>query len=282
MAVQTTISPATGKPVVERTLPSDAELESSVQRAREAFTSWRRTPLDERRAILHKAVDLIVARADELAKEISEQMGRPVSSCKGEIAGFEDRARWLLDYGSKALEDESVDEGRPDGFKRVIRRAPLGVCFLIGAWNVSTDPGSARVNPLTSSAVPLCAAALEWQCETKLTACTDLIQVNALIPSLLAGNTVLLKPSPQTPLCSERIASALTEAGLPKGVCQVLHLSAEQMDRVVAHPQVNFVSFTGSVANGFRVEKTSSQSPTLKNVALELGGKDAAYVREGA
>lgn len=109
----------------------------------------------------------------------------------------------------------------------------------------------------------------------------DLIQVNALIPALLAGNTVLLKPSPQTPLCSERILASLLASGLPENVCQVLHLTPSQMDHVVAHPAVKFVSFTGSVENGKRVDATAAQAGTFKSVGLELGGKDAAYVRAG-
>lgn len=111
----------------------------------------------------------------------------------------------------------------------------------------------------------------------------DLVQVNALIPALLAGNTVLLKPSPQTPLCGERILASLLAAGLPQNVCEVLHLSPAQLDMVVAHPLVNFISFTGSVAVGRHVEITAAKAQGdgggFKSVGLELGGKDAAYVR---
>lgn len=109
-----------------------------------------------------------------------------------------------------------------------------------------------------------------------------MIQVNALIPAILAGNSVILKPSPQTPSPADNITALLKEAGLPQNVCQTLHLSLEQMDLLVAHRKVNFVSFTGSVKNGYRVEENARGSKTgmFKNVNLELGGKDPAYVRE--
>lgn len=113
-----------------------------------------------------------------------------------------------------------------------------------------------------------------------------MIQVNALVPALLAGNSVILKPSPQTPVPAERIAEALIRAGLPDGVCTVLHLKPTQVDAVTSHPLVPFISFTGSVANGKHVDAVAaSASSTLvgsKTVNLELGGKDAAYVRQDA
>lgn len=111
-----------------------------------------------------------------------------------------------------------------------------------------------------------------------------MIQVNALIPALLAGNAVILKPSPQTPLTSEVLAQLLTSSGLPQDVVQVLHTTPESLDRVVSSPLVNFVSFTGSVDNGARVDKVArgEDGKGFKQVMLELGGKDPAYVREDA
>jgi len=245
--VQTTISPITGEPIIERPLlGSLAEVDAKLAAADEAYRSWRKVPLEERIRIVTAAVDLLVSEKAALGAEITTQMGRPVRYGGGEIGGFEERARWLIANAEKALADESVDEGRPEGLKRVIRRAPVGVCLLVGAWNFPY-----------------------------------LIQINALLPALLAGNTVILKPSPQTPISSERIAHALVQAGLPANVCQVLHLTPDQMDHVVAHPTTKFVSFTGSVDNGKRVDATAAAAGTFKSVGLELGGKDAAYVREG-
>ena len=109
-----------------------------------------------------------------------------------------------------------------------------------------------------------------------------MIQVNSVIPGLLAGNTLLLKPSPQTPSSSDRIVSLLDKAGLPPGVAESIHLDFTELERAIADPRVNHVVFTGSVANGARVGRAAANAPGFKGVGLELGGKDAAYVREDA
>jgi acyl-CoA reductase-like NAD-dependent aldehyde dehydrogenase len=127
-----------------------------------------------------------------------------------------------------------------------------------------------------------------------------LTSINSVLPAIIAGNTVLLKPSPQTPLTAERLSLALHRAGLPGNVLQVLHLSPPLTTFVVQHPLVDFVSFTGSVAGGHLVEKAAVEAPGFKGVALEvtfftlfhgsstekcrlkLGGKDPAYVRADA
>lgn len=134
---QTTISPITGQAIVSRPLLSDAQVDTLVSNAHTAFASWRLVPLATRISIVTKAIDTLVAIAPELGLEITEQMGRPARYGKGEIGGFEERARFLLGIAEKALADEGVDEGRPEGLKRVIRRAPVGVTLLVGAWNVS-------------------------------------------------------------------------------------------------------------------------------------------------
>lgn len=105
-------------------------------------------------------------------------------------------------------------------------------------------------------------------------------QVNIVVPALLAGNAVIVKPSPQTPSSAERIAKNLIAAGLPKDLIQVLHISLDQVTKVVADPRVNLVSFTGSVEKGSLVDRAAANGPGFKRVNLELGGKDAAYVRE--
>ncbi|GAA6059070.1 hypothetical protein JCM10212_002041 [Sporobolomyces blumeae] len=246
---QTTISPITGQPVVSRPLAaSTSPLDASVQASHDAYLSWRKVPLAHRIDLVTKGIKHLSARASELELELTEQMGRPIRYGKAEFSTFEDRGMWLVGQAEKALKDEHVGEDRPEGFRRIIRRAPLGVCLLVGAWNFPY-----------------------------------MIQCNALIPALLAGNSVLLKPSPQTPLVAERIQESFEAVGLPKNLIQTLHLTPPQMDHLVAHPQIPFVSFTGSVANGKRVEKTAAEAAekygTFKLVGLELGGKDAAYVR---
>ena len=107
-----------------------------------------------------------------------------------------------------------------------------------------------------------------------------LTAVNAVVPALMAGNAVLLKHAQQTPLCSERFAAAARKAGLPDGLLQFLHMSHEATARLVAHEDVGYVAFTGSVAGGAAVE--SAATGRFIGVGLELGGKDPAYVRPDA
>lgn len=142
---QTTVSPITGAPLVSRPYADLAAVDAQIAAASTAFASWRKVPLDERIKIVTAAVEHLVAQKAELGPEITEQMGRPVRYGGGEIGGFEERARWLTANAKKGLADEGVDEGRPDGFKRVIRRAPVGVSLLVGAWNVSQSGWTFRL-----------------------------------------------------------------------------------------------------------------------------------------
>jgi acyl-CoA reductase-like NAD-dependent aldehyde dehydrogenase len=125
-----------------------------------------------------------------------------------------------------------------------------------------------------------------------------LVSINSVLPAIIAGNAVLLKPSPQTPLTAERFAVALRRAGVPPGVIQVVHLSPQLTNHAINNPSVAFVSFTGSVSGGRSVAKTASNGDGFTGVALEvqslaligysmltffqLGGKDPAYVRPDA
>jgi acyl-CoA reductase-like NAD-dependent aldehyde dehydrogenase len=107
--------------------------------------------------------------------------------------------------------------------------------------------------------------------------------VNILLPAILAGNAVVIKPSPQTPLPAERIMNTLLEAGLPKYVVQVVHTDQKTtLQGLVADPGVDYVAFTGSVAGGKAVAQAAAGGNGFKGVSLELGGKDAAYVRSDA
>lgn len=97
-----------------------------------------------------------------------------------------------------------------------------------------------------------------------------LVSINAVLPAIIAGNSVLLKPSPQTPLTAERFALALTRAGVPPAVIQVVHLSPKLAEYTISHPKVDFVSFTGSVAGGKFVQGVASHADGFKGVALEV------------
>ncbi|MFT7674275.1 MAG: acyl-CoA reductase-like NAD-dependent aldehyde dehydrogenase [Gammaproteobacteria bacterium] len=237
------ISPVDGSVYVERQTATKAEIDSALNLAVKAQNEWKHTSLADRQALCLKAVEIFVSYRDEIAEELCWQMGRPISQAPGEVAGFEERAHYMIDIATDALAD--IDPGKKEGFTRYIKREPLGVVFVIAPWNF----------PYLTS-------------------------VNAIMPALLAGNSVLLKHSAQTPLCAERLHQAFSEAGLPEGVFQVLHLSHDDTETIIKTPQIDFVAFTGSVPGGEMVERASVGR--FIGVGLELGGKDPAYVRHDA
>jgi len=238
-----TASPVDGRIVAERALATDREIAAALQRARTAQRAWRALPLDERRAILSRGVDAFVADGAAIAEELTWQMGRPLSQSPGEVRGFEERARHMIAIAPEALAD--IDPGPKQGFTRFIRRAPLGLVFVLAPWNYPY-----------------------------------LTAVNAVAPALLAGNAVILKPSHQTPLTGERMAAAFAKGGLPDGVLQVLHVAHAAAEQMMASDAVDFVAFTGSVAGGHAVQR--ALAGRFVGAGLELGGKDPAYVRPDA
>ncbi|KAF8202922.1 succinate semialdehyde dehydrogenase [Pholiota molesta] len=243
----TTITPHSQQPYIQRTYPSDAELDAHIARAAEAQKSWSKVPLEERIAIGRKFMDEFKKMSEEIPEELTMQMGgAPISQGAGEIRGTLERASYMLDIAASSLADVSLANTDKPGFKRWIKRVPIGVVLVIAPWNFPY-----------------------------------LTAINSVLPALLAGNSVLLKPSPQTPLTAERFALALTRAGVPPDALQVLHLSVAQTSSVVADKRVGFTSFTGSVKGGREVQRVSWEGG-FGGVALELGGKDPAYVRPDA
>jgi len=238
-----TITPVDGSIYVERPLAEPDEIAAVLTKAEAAQPDWQATALTERQALIGKAVDHLESKRDELAQEITWQMGRPISQSPGEIVGLAERARHMIEIAPEAL--ARIDVGEKPGFQRFITREALGVVFVIAPWNY----------PYLTS-------------------------INAIVPALLAGNTVILKHSAQTPQCAERYAEAFTAAGLPEGVFQFLHLSHEDTEGVIQSAEVAFVAFTGSVAGGEAVEQAAAGR--FIGVGLELGGKDPAYVRADA
>jgi acyl-CoA reductase-like NAD-dependent aldehyde dehydrogenase len=240
---QKTITPIDGSIYVERPLATRDEITRTLEQARAAQRAWRQVPLAERAALCHRFIDAFVSRRDELAREITCQMGRPLRYTPGEIRGFEERARYMIDIAPRALAD--VEPDPKGGFRRFIRRDPLGVVFTIAPWNYPY-----------------------------------LTAVNSIVPAFMAGNSVLLKHSAQTPLCAERLEEAAREGGLPQGVLQYLHMEHGDVARVIASGQVDFAAFTGSVPGGRAVQEAASGR--FIGMGLELGGKDPAYVRADA
>ena len=243
-AVLQCVSPVDGRIFVERPLHTLTDVDTALARAKKAQKSWRNVPLTDKQKIVLKALDYFLANTKEIAEELSCMIGRPVSQTPGEITrGFQERIRYMTDLAPKALADV-VPEAK-DGFKRYLRREPLGVVAIIAPWNY----------PYLTSA-------------------------NGIIPALLAGNTVILKHSHQTPLCADRYAAAFKLAGLPEGVFQFFDLSHDDTEKMIADPRVDYVNFTGSVKGGHAVQRAISGK--FIAAGLELGGKDPAYVRADA
>ena len=242
--VQRTITPVDGSVYVTRKLASNDQIEKALSRAEKAQKSWKQAPVAERAAICKRMADWCVERADELATELSWQMGRPVSQTPGELKrGFHERALYMCSIAEETLKDLQV--GDKPGFQRFIRREPLGVVLVVAPWNYP------------------------W-----------LTSVNAVLPALIAGNSVILKMAAQTPLVAERYAEAFKAVGLPEGVFQHLHLSHGQVATVIADPRIAFVAFTGSVPGGHAIQQAAAKR--FIATGLELGGKDPAYVRADA
>ncbi len=238
-----TISPIDGRVVAERPYAAEGEIAGVIAAARTASVGWCQTPIAERAARLTAFVDAFLADGDAIAREITLQMGRPIAHSPGELRGFEERARAMI-----ALAPEALEDVRPEakaGFTRFVRREPLGVVLTVAPWNY-----------------PLLTA------------------VNSIVPALMAGNTVVLRHSSQTPLCAERFAAAFAAAGLPEGVFQALHCDHGATERLIAADGIDFVAFTGSVGAGRAVQRAASER--FIGLGLELGGKDPAYVRADA
>jgi acyl-CoA reductase-like NAD-dependent aldehyde dehydrogenase len=238
-----TISPVDGRVLVERPRADERAVRAALGAARGAAGAWRRRGVAERVALVSRAVDAFVARGPAIAEELTRQIGRPIAQSPGEVRGFEERARHMLAIAADTLAD--VVPAPKAGFRRFVRREPLGVVLVLAPWNYPF-----------------------------------LTAVNAIVPALAAGNTVILKHSEQTPLAAERLGEAFAAAGLPRGVFQFLHCDHDGVARMIRAPEVDFVAFTGSVEGGHAVQQAASER--FIATGLELGGKDPAYVRPDA
>lgn len=241
--MQITRSPIDDSVYAERPLASQDQIKQALDAAAGAKRQWREESIARRGEICLAMLEAFLDNGDEIAEQLCWMMGRPIRYAKGEVAGMVDRARYMIDIAEKSL--ATIKLPATDGFVRYIQREPLGVAFVIAPWNYPY-----------------------------------LTAINSIIPALMAGNTVLLKHSAQTPLCAEQLARAFQVAGLPVGVFQYLHLSHQDTEMIIAQPDINTVAFTGSVAGGRVVEQASSGR--FITVGLELGGKDPAYVRADA
>ena len=235
--------PFTGDVACSVPLADDARVGATLDRAHAAARAWRSSPIGDRIALCERVVAAFEARADSIAADITRMMGKPLSQSKGEVGGMAARARYMMSIAEASLADIVLPA--KEGFERRIAKAPLGVVVDLPAWNY-----------------PLLTA------------------VNSVIPAVLAGNAVVVKHSPRTPLCGEHFERAFADAHAPAGLVQALHCDHPTSERMVGDARVDHVVFTGSVLGGHRIQEAASKG--FAGVDLELGGNDPAYVAADA
>jgi acyl-CoA reductase-like NAD-dependent aldehyde dehydrogenase len=229
------INPATAQPFAKGPRASKAQLDRAVAAAKAAFPAWSKTPIAERKAALTAIADVIQANAGELARILTQEQGKPIGDATGEVYGA---AAFFRYFTMLDLPVKVLDDS--DAQKVEVHRRPLGVIGAIVPWNF----------PLILMAFKVPAA-------------------------LLAGNTVVLKPAPTTPLSTLKLAELIKDK-LPPGVLNVIADAGDLGAALTAHPDVRKISFTGSSATGRKVMAGAAEA--LKRITLELGGNDAAIV----
>jgi aldehyde dehydrogenase (NAD+) len=239
------INPANKTDVIGLFPRSDArDVDAAVKAARAHFPRWRKVPAPRRAEILFRAAELMVRRKEELAREMTREMGKVLKEALGDVQEAIDMTYYIAGEGRRLLGSTTPSE-LPDKFAMSVR-VPVGVVAAITPWNF----------PL---AIPT------WK----------------LMPALVAGNTVVFKPAEDTPLMAQRLVEILLEAGLPEGVVNLVHgLGEEAGAALVRHPEVDLVSFTGSCETGRQVALVCAEH--YKKVSLEMGGKNPIIVMDDA
>jgi acyl-CoA reductase-like NAD-dependent aldehyde dehydrogenase len=220
------------------------DVDEAVRAARKAFESWRLVPAPKRGDIMRKVGDLLTARKEELARQMTMEMGKVLLETRGDVQEGIDTAYYAASEGRR-LFGHTVPSELPNKFNMAIRM-PVGVAAIITPWNF----------PM---AIPT------WK----------------IFPALVCGNTVVFKPASDTPATATALVEILIEAGVPPGVVNLVHGGGSEVGMaLVEHPDVDLVSFTGSTAVGKKISEVASR--TLKRVSLELGGKNAQIVMDDA
>jgi len=238
------VSPHTAEVVATAPEATEADVDRAVEAARAAFDTgeWSRAAPDDRLAALRKLQEIYSTNMGEMATLITEEMGSPISFSQSAQTG----AAWMTlnTMLGLAFPWEERRSGVLGG-EVVVRREPVGVVAAVVPWNVP-----------------------------------QFITMNKIVPALLAGCTVVLKPAPETPLDALYLAEMVEQAGLPAGVVNVVPAGREVSEHLVRHPGIDKVTFTGSTATGRRVAGICGEQ--LKRCSLELGGKSAAIVLDDA
>src|SRR5215216_3362996 len=239
-----TINPANEEPLADIVQAEISDVDAAVQAATEAFKSWRLVPAPLRGEMLFKIGDLLKQRKEELARLLTQDMGKVISEARGDVQEAIDMAYFMGGEGRRLLGYTAPVE-MPNKFGMAVRD-PAGVVGLITPWNF----------PI---AVP------SWK----------------IFPALVAGNTLIWKPSPETPAISAAFVKVFEEAGVPAGVFNLLLApGAEVAKALVSHPGVRVLSFTGSTTTGRSIAEAAGR--LNKKLSLEMGGKNAIIVMDDA
>lgn len=229
------LNPATEVAVASCPRASVAQLDEAVASAKAAFATWSQTSIDERKDVINKIADAVEANGEDLARLLTQEQGKPIGDAMGEVYGM---AAFFRYFTSLDLPVQVLDDS--DARRVEAHRKPLGVIGAIVPWNF-----------------PLILMAFK------------------VPPALLAGNTVVLKPAPTTPLTSLKFGEIIKDI-VPAGVVNVIADDNDLGAPLTAHPDVRKVSFTGSTATGAKV--MAGAAGLLKRITLELGGNDAGIV----
>ncbi len=235
------VNPADTRDVIGRFQAGDAaDAARAIRAAEVAFPGWRRTPAPKRGEILYRFGQLMTEHKERLARAMTREMGKVLAEARGDVQEGIDIAFLMAGEGRRLFGDTTPSE-LPDKWAMSVRE-PLGVAGIITPWNF----------PM---AIPC------WK----------------MMPALVAGNTVVLKPSSDTPHCATLLVELMAEAGFPAGTVNLVTGPGAQVgDAIVASPDVPVISFTGNTQTGRRIAELAARR--LKRVSLELGGKNGIVV----
>jgi alpha-ketoglutaric semialdehyde dehydrogenase len=239
------VNPANRNELVGMFPKSNGEdVDNAVAAAKEAYKSWRLTPAPKRGEILFRAARLLLERKETLAEEMTREMGKVLTETRGDVQEAIDMTFYMAGEGRRQFGQTTPSE-LPNKFC-MTARSPIGVCALITPWNF----------PM---AIP------SWK----------------IMPALICGNTAVIKPATDTPLSTYNLVQTLEEAGLPRGVVNLVTGSGDAVGSpLMTHNDVRVVSFTGSTEIGRQVSRACSE--TFKHVCLEMGGKNVIIVMNDA
>src|SRR6266540_3155951 len=238
------LDPATGEIIALAMRSTTADVDKAVESARRAYDAWRLYSAPKRGEILYRAGEIMLRRKEDLAKEMTLEMGKVVAESRGDVQEGIDMTYYIAGEGRRQFGDV-VPAELPNKWAMSMRH-PHGVIAAITPWNFPF-------------AIPT------WK----------------IMPALILGNTVVFKPASYTPMLAVRLVEILEEAGLPKGVLNlVLGPGGELGDHLVQHPAVDLTSFTGSSDTGSHISEIAGR--LLKRVSCELGGKNAIVIADDA